>query len=591
MGAFLNRLNGGSARASPERHLTTAVSRYLRLKSEKMISEHSVTAPSDQSEVRLTTLKYVAPIILLFGILIGLSIYAQSPPRAEPEGISASAFSANRALRHLAVIAAKPHPSGSAAQAEVRDYLMRELSAAGLTPQIQDSTLFRPGQGSGIQNVLARLKGTGNGRAILLVAHYDSVDGSFGASDDGSSVATLLETLRTLKAGEPLKNDVIFLFTDAEEPGMFGAQAFVSQHPWAADVGLALNFEARGNTGPVIMFESSDNNGWLIDEFAKAAPFPVAHSLSYEIYRLLPNDTDLTVFKDAGLSGLNFASIDGVSHYHSALDNLSAIDANTIQHQGSYAVGLARHFGNLDLNQTRARNDVYFDLFGRVLVHYSSVFVIPLTVLVCALFVTLLILGLRKRRLTTLGIFLGSSSLLVSILVAAVTGSLLWNIVWMFRDGPPTEFLQSRLFLLGFVVLAVATTAVVYVLMSKRTNSESLMAGAILCWLLLTLIISVYIPGGSFLFHWPLLFSMLGLAWMIWAPESKKFSRLLILALCAVPAIVLWVPVIYQIFIGLTLNWVSFIMPMMVLVLGLLVPLATTAYPAARLTRSLSTIR
>jgi hypothetical protein len=422
-----------------------------------------------------------------------------------------------------------------------------------------------------------------------MVAHYDSVAQSFGASDDGSSVATLLETLRTLKAGAPLQNDVIFLFTDAEEPGLLGAKSFVAEHPWAKDAGLALNFEARGNTGPVIMFETSDNNGWLIDEFAKAAPYPVAHSLSYEIYRLLPNDTDLTIFKDAGVSGLNFAAIDGITHYHSPLDNLSSVDANTVQHQGSYAVGLTRHFGNLDLNQTGTRNDVYFDLFGRKLVHYSSFWVIPLTVLVCALFVTLLILGLWKRRLTARGIFLGSLSLLVSILVAAVAGLVLWKVIWMF--GPSLEVLQSRLFLFGFVVVAVATTAVVYIFMGKRANPGSLAVGAILWWLLLTLVISVLIPGGSFLFHWPLLFSMLGLAWMIWAPEHKKFSSLLVLTIGAVPAIILWVPVIYQIFIGLTLNFVAFIMAMVVLLLGLLVPVAATVYPAARLTRSRSIIR
>ena len=562
-----------------------------------MTSEPSVTAPTAQAEAPVSTLKYVGPIaiLLLLGLLIALSIYAQSPPRAEPEGIPASAFSAGRAMRHMAIIAAKPHPTGSAENAEVRDYLMRELSAAGLAPEIQQSTLFKNRRGEpqgGIQNVLARLKGTGgSGRAILLVAHYDSVRQSFGASDDGVSVATLLETLRTLKAGEPLKNDVIFLFTDGEELGLLGARAFSAEHPWAKDAGLALNFEARGNTGPVIMFETSDNNGWLMNEFAKVAPFPVAHSLSYEIYRLLPNDTDLTVFKSAGVGGLNFATIDGLTHYHSLQDNLSSVDANTIQHRGSYAVALTRHFGNLDLNQTSARNDVYFDLFGRTLVHYSSFWVLPLTVLVCVLFVVLLILGLRKQRLTIRGIFLGAVSLLVSILVAGVAGLLLWKVVGMIRGAAIFPLLQSRLFFLGFVVFAVAITAVVYAWTSKRANGASLGVGAILWWLLLTLIVSVFIPGGSFLFHWPLLFSILGLAWLIWTPEDKKFSSQLILALCAVPAIVLWVPVIYQIFIGLTLNFVAFIIAMVVLLLGLLVPLATTAYPAARLTRSLSTIR
>ena len=224
-----------------------------------MIQENFVATPPAQSAVGLSRPDSVAAIVivLVLGLLIGLSIYAQSPPHAEPVGIAPSSFSAERALRNLSVIAAKPHPSGSAAQEEVRDYLMRELKAAGFQPQIQHSILFKPNQGappSGIQNVLARLKGTGNGRAILLVAHYDSVNGSFGASDDGSSVATLLETARTLKAGEPLKNDVIFLFTDAEETGSLGAQVFVAEHDWARDVGLALNFESRGNTGPVIMF-------------------------------------------------------------------------------------------------------------------------------------------------------------------------------------------------------------------------------------------------------------------------------------------------------------------------------------------------
>ena len=51
------------------------------------------------------------------------------------------------------------------------------------------------------------------------MAHYDSVPFGPGAADDGAGVVTLLETARALKAGPPLKNDVIFLFTDGEEAG------------------------------------------------------------------------------------------------------------------------------------------------------------------------------------------------------------------------------------------------------------------------------------------------------------------------------------------------------------------------------------
>ncbi len=106
-----------------------------------------------------------------------------------------------------------------------------------------------------------------------------------------------------------MRNDVIFLLTDGEELGLLGAAAFVNEHPWAKDVGVALNFEARGTGGPVRMFETSEQNGWLIRRFAQAAPYPRTDSISYEIYRSLPNDTDLTVFKRHGYAGLNFAFI------------------------------------------------------------------------------------------------------------------------------------------------------------------------------------------------------------------------------------------------------------------------------------------
>ena len=90
----------------------------------------------------------------------------------------------------------------------------------------------------------------GQRQGALLMAHYDSVPNSPGASDDGAAVASLLETLRALRGGPRLKNDVIFLFTDGEEVALLGSKAFVEEHPWARDVGLVLNFEARGYTGP-----------------------------------------------------------------------------------------------------------------------------------------------------------------------------------------------------------------------------------------------------------------------------------------------------------------------------------------------------
>src|SRR6185436_14698966 len=197
-----------------------------------------------------------------------------------------------------------------------------------------------------VANVIARLKGTGAGRALLLSAHYDSVATGAGASDDAAGVAALLETARALKTQPPLQNDVIFLFTDGEEAGLFGARAFTEQHPWAKDVGVVMNFEARGNGGPSIMFETSSGNQQLIKTFGQTAPDPVASSLTYEIYKLLPNDTDLSVFKEAKLPGLNFAYINGFTHYHTNLDTPVQLDERSLQHHGASALALTRAFGN-----------------------------------------------------------------------------------------------------------------------------------------------------------------------------------------------------------------------------------------------------
>ena len=80
------------------------------------------------------------------------------------------------------------------------------------------------------------------------------------------------------------------------------------------------------------MFETSDENGWLIREYSKAIPHPLATSVSMDVYRILPNSTDLTVFKQAGIAGLNFAFSAGIAYYHTSEDtpeNLNPRHAST----------------------------------------------------------------------------------------------------------------------------------------------------------------------------------------------------------------------------------------------------------------------
>jgi hypothetical protein len=384
--------------------------------------------------------------------------------------------------------------------------------------------------------------------------------------------------MRALKAGPPLKNDVICLLTDGEEVGLMGARAFVGEHPWARDVALVLNFEARGNGGPSLMFETSEGNGWLIEKFADAAPHPMTNSLLYEIYKHLPNDSDLTIFKQAGYAGLNFAYIDGFPYYHTFADSLEQLEQPSLQHQGSYALALARRFGDEDLLHPKAENAVYFDLLGHYLIHYSYRLVLPLSIVVIILFALTLGFGLRRKRLTLGGIGWGFLALAASMIGVLLVVGLVWFNIKSLHSGyslilQGTPY-NSSIYIIGLVALTVAITTSFYIWFRTRTDGLNLYAGGLLCWALLLLPINFLLPGASYLLALPLFFSLLSLIFLLTSKEGERSTagRLAVLYLCSVPCIILLVPVIRLLLTALPADFFAFVMVPVVLLLGLLIP-------------------
>lgn len=524
-------------------------------------------------------------MLLCLTLFALLSIIKQTPPREAPFNAAPSEFSAGRAMKHLEIIARRPHPIGSTEHAVVRNYILQEMTALGVTPEVQETTVvvkswgmtFRAGK---VRNIVAKLKGEDNRKALLLSGHYDSVPNGPGASDDGSAVAVMLETMRALKNGSPLKNDLIFLFTDGEEAGLLGAKAFVDEYPGAKDVGVVLNFEARGNSGPVIMFETSEQNGWLIDEFAQAAPHPTANSLAYEVYRILPNDTDLTVFKRAGLAGLNFAYIYGLTHYHSQIDNVENIDQRSLQHAGSCALALTHHFGNMNLEHSREKNAVYFDILGLTLVHYSEAWAILFTFLITLLFVGIIFLGWRQAQLSLREISLSVLAFFVSMFCALAVVVLVWWAISVldseFRAMPGGVTYNSVFYAASLVTLTIAVTSSLQIFFRQKLNTLNQALGAMLCWLILLLLTIPFLPGISYLLTWPMLFSLIGLLYVL-SMKSRDlviFRLLIVLSITAGLGLILIVPAIYLIVIALPLNLVGAIAIALLvsLQLGLLIP-------------------
>lgn len=214
-----------------------------------------------------------------------------------------------------------------------------------------------------LDNVLIKINGTAPQGTVMFVSHYDSVITAPGAGDDALAAACMLNLMESM-AKNPPQNDVYFLFTDGEEVGLLGAADFVRTQPqYAQDVDLLFNFEARGNAGALVMFETSAQEYAIVQQFAGSVPQPVTFSIATAIYDMMPNGTDFSEFKAAGYKGLNFAMIEGSEHYHQPSDNLENLDKNTMWQYYQTMTALGTHFGNTNLKEIQHTQDaVYFPL-------------------------------------------------------------------------------------------------------------------------------------------------------------------------------------------------------------------------------------
>ena len=501
-----------------------------------------------------------AVITLLLLIGLGYWSFKGSMPQARPDSdVAKTLFSTERAMQHVIEVSKEPHAVGFPAHARVREYISATLKSMGLQAQIQSDYISGDwGSVSHAINILARIPGTGSGKALLLLTHYDSQPhSSFGASDAGSGIATLLEGVRAfLASGKQPANDIILLFTDSEELGLNGAELFVNHHPWAKDVGLALNFEARGSGGPSIMLiETNRGNQKMIEGFQNAHPqYPVANSLAYSIYKMLPNDTDLTVFREDGdIEGFNFAFIDDHFDYHTALDTQPRLDPKTLAHQGSYLMPLLEYFSDADLSDMKSLNeDVYFNVPVFGLISYSFEWIWPMMAVGFFMFLLILAFGLRKKRLGIKAMATGFLPLLISLLLSGGVGYVFWPALkWMYPEYG--DMLHGFTYNGYFYIAALATLslAICFWVYSRFQHIplRELLVAPILLWLLLCGALNHYLPGAAF-FCIPV-YGVL-LAWMILTSQDGPNPYLLVL-LC-IPAIWILTPLVKLFPVGLGLK-------------------------------------
>jgi len=451
-------------------------------------------------------------ILFIWGVF---SIYDCWSPPVVPADAPLDKFSAERAIKLLEYPTTMIHPFGSQEDAKVREYLVQKLRLLGVEPEVYTGYVehtSKHGHNSmeRVDSIMVVLPGYAPTRSILLMGHYDSTPYGVGCADDGSAVATMYETLRALLHSAPLKNDVIFLFTDGEEAGLLGPRAFL-KHPLFETVGLCLNFEARGHYGPSMMFQMSNNNSWLIKEFAKVVPYPRASSMMFEVAGKMPTSTDYYVLKPKGVPGFDFAFVGGIRYYHTPNDNISHISLRSLQHHGEYALPLVKHFGNLDLSHLKIgysleepiNNSIYFPLPGNRLITYSEKWVLPLLSLAIILYIIMLFSmhlfwGIRIRDVVLNFIRNVVHTLLIFGLLSGLVGLtfLIYKHYIVYYEL--TYFVVGLLTTLGLFLIFLP-------IIFARFDPHVFFASALLPWLGLAIYSSIATPTASYISVWTLL--------------------------------------------------------------------------------------
>ncbi|MCU7723148.1 M28 family peptidase [Actinoplanes sp. KI2] len=526
------------------------------------------------------------------------AIWSVRPPAAHDAG--PTGFSARRAFQQVEAIATRPHPVGSAAQGEVHDHLVSVLRGLGLSPEVQDTVSVEGGALSSsaggiglahVRNVVTVVPGTASTGRIFLVAHTDSVQTGPGANDDAAGVSSILEIARALTSGPRLRNDVVLVLTDGEEACLCGAKAFVDQNPLAKDGGIVVNLEARGSSGPAIMFETATDNRALIDVYAHA-PHPVGTSFAVEIYRLLPNDTDFTAFREAGFTGLNSAYIDGAAVYHAPTDLPSSMDLDSLQHHGDNALAVTRDLGGRDLSTLKSSDDAtYFPAPG-LLVRYPGELVGPLAGL--ALIAVIAFGWLARRRGLTTGRKLagGFAITLVPIVVAPVLAQVFWLVLKLIRPeygAMPIDPYRPQWYRLGVLALTAAVLFAWYAWSHRiRRAGPVALAVAGLGWLaVLGIALATAMPGGSYLGAVP---ALTGAVAGIVALLTRGWWSALAIAAGGAVAVIVLLPTVIMLFpaLGMPMAGVG---AFLAVLLGLaLLPVIELLHPIAAGQRGLAAL-
>jgi hypothetical protein len=552
-------------------------------------------------------------VILVIGISVG---YHQVTPTKAPkdfkddiitlQDVNGQEANFNMVMSHVYQMSKVPHPMGSPEIEEVRNYLTSQFESIGCKVEVQDFTVDMkssidkeiqkyndyindyPENKEYYEKIFAELgfssyeekhradiyctdtnllKGTNylvtvdapnTNKGIMFVSHYDSTRFGPGAGDDLISVASMLEALREVNGKNQLSNDMYFLFTDGEELDLFGANAFVAKNTNMKEkIELIINLEARGNSGALLMFETSDNNKGIVEALNKAVDYTCMFSFLASLYKTMPNDTDLSTFLDAGYTGMNFAVVGSPENYHGLTDNYKNLNRNTAYMYYKTTTSLANYLSTADLTSLKSKEDaVYFPFIkGNTIILSNHVMLIisGIVSMLSLLWVILLFTKKKTRIKDFIKVFLLMIATLAISALIGYGGAYVYDKVWRSDEVINIVWKLHLIFYLICFIVVTITVLMIYIMEKLSKQKQTPIACVMILFNLLNCVSMYLLNGVAYLFTITLLFVFVYSVIMYLKNDSKIMKNILFVYVLVAGLIVLllFTPVIYLIYIGL----------------------------------------
>lgn len=188
------------------------------------------------------------------------------------------------------------------------------------------------------RNIIVDIPGSGPDTGTIVVgAHYDSTEFSFGAWDNGAGVVNLLGLLEHLKENPPRRN-VKVIFFGCEEMGLKGSRAYLEAHPEEREILLAMvNVDVGGSfLGKEMIVVTGTETA---EDYVRSVLYDVGHSARLSSGVM---SSDSIVFSDYGIPSISLGQFppQGGGYMHTRYDNMDMISAEVLEGEIGFLIAL-----------------------------------------------------------------------------------------------------------------------------------------------------------------------------------------------------------------------------------------------------------